>query len=87
MELTDLEKYREELRHQFEEETGSHPFADQKYIKWLEEKLVKESDSLQCVSDTLICYKSGCENERRKDRCFCDNHLSSKMSTNLKTKL
>lgn len=32
-----------ELRQQFERETGSHPFADQKYIQWLEQKIVKES--------------------------------------------
>jgi hypothetical protein len=55
MEFTDLEKYRE-LRKQFEDETGDHwtnsqgePDID--YVSWLEQKLVKESDSLPCVSD------------------------------------
>jgi len=30
------------LREQFEKETGAHPFADQKYIEWLE-KFIKRS--------------------------------------------
>lgn len=49
MEFTDLEKH-VGLREQFINETGSHPFADQKYIKWLEERLVKRSDSLTGIS-------------------------------------
>lgn len=56
MEFTDLEKYRE-LRHQFEKETGSHPFADQKYIQWLEQQLVNKNDLLQRVRLSLLPRK------------------------------
>jgi len=62
MEFTNLEKYRE-LRKQFEDETGDHwtnsqgePDID--YVSWLEQKLVKESDSLPCVSPRESEFKA-----------------------------
>lgn len=39
-----MEEKRKELRLEFEKETGAHPFADQKYIQWLEQKLVSRTD-------------------------------------------
>lgn len=61
MDFTDLEKYRD-LRKQFEDETGDHwtnsqgePGID--YVSWLEQKIVKESDSLPCVRDSADMAK------------------------------
>ena len=48
-----LEKHRE-LRKQFEKETGSHPFADQQYIKWLEQRVV---NMCEVISDKTIIEK------------------------------
>jgi len=89
MEFTDLEKYRE-LRKQFEDQTGDHwtnsqgePDID--YVSWLEQKLVKESDSLPCVrlslhdakllSKIIKWYRKQIVNhglpDRKKYREFC----------------
>ena len=54
------------LREQFEKETGSHVFADQKYIEWLEEKLTSTYEVAKLYNEVV----DGDKNHMGMDDCL-----------------
>jgi hypothetical protein len=42
------------LREEFESETGSHPFADQRYIEWLEKLVERQREVKNCSIPAVV---------------------------------